>query len=199
LPEASPTPPEPVPLQHVVQPGETLSSIAAAYGVSVAELIEANHIQNPDLIRPGEVLFIPGRTVTVTPSAVSSEPPGSPAPSPTVPARPVLSTLPPSGPPGVEIAAVLGAGDLARETVRLRNRGGIVLLESWSLSDTAGDRFIFPRLVLFPGAEVFLHSGPGASTPTHLYWGRTSPAWESGGLLTLRDSVGEVVDTYVVP
>lgn len=45
---------------HVVQPGETLASIAARYGVSAAALARANGISNPNYIRIGQVLVIPG-------------------------------------------------------------------------------------------------------------------------------------------
>lgn len=187
--------PTPSPLLHTVQPGETLAGIARAYNVSLEELIAVNHIQNPDLIQAGQVLIIPGAVVTPPPA----ESPSPPLYSPTPIRRPVLPTLTPSGPPRVEIVGVLGAGDLARESVRIRNRGGIASLEGWTLSDAGGDRLSFPRLVLFPGGEITLHSGPGISTPTDLYWNRAAPAWQSGELLTLRDAEGAVVDTYVVP
>lgn len=198
VPTGIPPTPTPGPLLHTVQPGETLVSIAAAYGVPLEELIAVNHIQDPNLIRAGQVLVIPGRQAAPPPA---SEPPGTPALPPSAPQarRPALPTLPPSGPVAVEIAGVLGAGDLTRESVRLRNRGGAVSLEGWSLSDASGDRFVFPRLVLFPEGEVTLHSGPGVSSPTHLYWNRATPAWQSGELLTLRDREGNIVDTYVVP
>lgn len=45
---------------HVVQPGETLYSIARAYGVSVYDLAMANHLVNPSLIYAGQRLAIPG-------------------------------------------------------------------------------------------------------------------------------------------
>ncbi len=45
--------------EHTVQPGETLSQIAAAYGVTARVIIEANDIRNPDMLRVGQVLFIP--------------------------------------------------------------------------------------------------------------------------------------------
>ncbi|MGC8946236.1 MAG: LysM peptidoglycan-binding domain-containing protein [Anaerolineae bacterium] len=198
VPTIPPPSPTPGPLLHTVRPGETLASIAAAYGVSLAELIAANHIQDPNFIQAGQVLVIP--EVAVTPPPVASpEPAPTPGPTPPPIRRPVLPTPPPSGPPLVEIAGVLGTGDLARETVRLRNRGGAVSLEGWTLSDAGGDRYTFPRLVLFPGAEVTLHTGPGVSSPTDIYWNRTAPAWQSGELLTLRDAEGKVVDTYVAP
>jgi len=45
--------------EHVVQPGETLSAIAAAYGVRPKAIIEANNLKNPNSLRVGQKLFIP--------------------------------------------------------------------------------------------------------------------------------------------
>lgn len=45
---------------HVVQPGETLYSIARAYGVGVYALARANHLVNPNLVYAGQRLAIPG-------------------------------------------------------------------------------------------------------------------------------------------
>jgi LysM repeat protein len=47
-------------VEYTVEPGDTLGRIAKEYGVSVAELAEANSIANPDLIHPGQILLIPG-------------------------------------------------------------------------------------------------------------------------------------------
>lgn len=47
-------------LQHVVKKGETLWGIAKEYGTTSREIIEVNGIKNPSLIRPGDVLAIPG-------------------------------------------------------------------------------------------------------------------------------------------
>lgn len=46
-------------IEHTVRPGETLSTIAAAYGVQVKTLIEVNKIQNPNVLSVGQKLFIP--------------------------------------------------------------------------------------------------------------------------------------------
>ena len=43
---------------YTVQRGNTLSQIAATYGVSVAHIVELNDIENPNLIYPGEKLRI---------------------------------------------------------------------------------------------------------------------------------------------
>ena len=45
-------------MTHVVQAGETLTFIAAQYGVTVAELVAWNEIENPDVIEVGQVLSI---------------------------------------------------------------------------------------------------------------------------------------------
>lgn len=45
---------------YTVQPGDTLGAIASTLDVSVTELAGANGIANPDLIRPGQVLVLPG-------------------------------------------------------------------------------------------------------------------------------------------
>jgi LysM repeat protein len=45
---------------HIVRPGQTLSGIAVAYGVSVQALMQANNIWNPNHIFAGQKLCIPG-------------------------------------------------------------------------------------------------------------------------------------------
>lgn len=45
---------------YVVQRGDTLARIAASYGASISLLVEANGIRNPNLIRIGQNILIPG-------------------------------------------------------------------------------------------------------------------------------------------
>jgi LysM repeat protein len=45
--------------EHIVRPGETLSTIAKAYNVTTKAIIAANRIQNPDRLSVGQKLFIP--------------------------------------------------------------------------------------------------------------------------------------------
>lgn len=44
---------------HIVQRGETVSSIARRYNVSPSAIIAANNLSNPNLIYPGQRLIIP--------------------------------------------------------------------------------------------------------------------------------------------
>ncbi len=55
-----PTPtPTPTPRIYIVQPGDTLSGIAAQFDVSVETLINRNGIEKPEYLRSGQKLIIP--------------------------------------------------------------------------------------------------------------------------------------------
>ncbi len=47
--------------RYVVQRGDTLVDIAERYGVTVAEIIQANNLENPDVLNVGQELIIPTR------------------------------------------------------------------------------------------------------------------------------------------
>jgi nucleoid-associated protein YgaU len=49
----------PAPVYHVIRPGQTLSGIAAMYGVSTYAIARANGIWNPNWIYAGQMLVIP--------------------------------------------------------------------------------------------------------------------------------------------
>lgn len=46
-------------VEHIVEPGETLSEIAARYDVEVDELAARNGLSNPHAIREGDTVVIP--------------------------------------------------------------------------------------------------------------------------------------------
>jgi hypothetical protein len=99
----------------------------------------------------------------------------------------------------VEITQVVGAGDLEAETIVLRNEGGAVSLEAWTLSSGTTEPFALPAVTLFTEGELRVHTGEGDDTPRDLYWGQAQPIWREGELVTLRDAAGNVVDTYIIP
>ncbi len=45
---------------YIVQPGDTLSSIAVRFNITVAQLMEANGISDPNLLAAGQQVIIPG-------------------------------------------------------------------------------------------------------------------------------------------
>lgn len=78
-------------ITHTVQDGETLTSIAALYGVTPDQVAAANSLTNPDTLFPGQELQIP-----------MGQSSGSPAPPnlPTAPALVITFTGDPSQPDG---------------------------------------------------------------------------------------------------
>ncbi len=57
---------------HIVVRGETLNGIAGKYGSSTRALAEANNISNPNLIRIGQKITVPGASGASSPSSGSS-------------------------------------------------------------------------------------------------------------------------------
>lgn len=88
-PPSEPQPEPPAPpadvVMHTVVAGETLSSIAKHYGVTIRQLVETNNIQDPNLIRAGQTLRIP-----------QAAPPLQPTPPP--PPGTIDPQFPPLGP-----------------------------------------------------------------------------------------------------
>jgi len=56
----------------VVRRGDTLSAIAARFGTTVARLVALNHIGNPDLILPGQVVILAPSSSTRTAGKASA-------------------------------------------------------------------------------------------------------------------------------
>lgn len=59
---------------YSVQSGDTLSAIASRFGVTVAALVSANGIANPDLIIVGQTILIPGTSNIDLPATVAPDP-----------------------------------------------------------------------------------------------------------------------------
>jgi len=182
----------PSPTIYVVQQGDTLGAIAQAYEVTVDEIVTLNAMDDADVLHIGQELIIP------SPTQDDIQNPDTPAP--------VLDNLPtplpsptPIGPPIIEIAQVLGSGNLNTEMVILRNRGGEANLRDWTLSNEKNSVLTLPNLTLFPDGQVTLNSGTGEDAPRSIYFGRLEAAWSAGELIQLRDASGAIVDSYIVP
>lgn len=70
VPPASKPTPVAVTFVHTVRFGETLSSIGKKYGVAWQKIAEANKLANPNLIRVGQKLVIPGKKTAPAPYTV---------------------------------------------------------------------------------------------------------------------------------
>lgn len=199
-PSPGPATPAPTPMQpltHTVQGGDTLSAIAEEHDVSLESLVAANDLVNPDVLQIGQILIIPQADSAISPGMPSPESAtgGSAAETHSIMVPP---TLTPSSPSEVKIMSVGGVGQLERETIVLRNQGGMVSLDGWSLSNPTGHQFIFPALTILRDGEIRVHSAQGDDTPRDLYWAQPEPVWQEGQLITLRDADGNLEDTYLV-
>jgi hypothetical protein len=101
----------------------------------------------------------------------------------------------------VVIDSVIGAGDLDTERVVILNKlDGALNLGGWQLEDNSGRVLTFPQISLFGqdrAVEVFSRSG--VDSADQLYWGLLAPIWQSGMVVTLRDTQGTIQATFTVP
>lgn len=57
---------------YEVRPGDTLSGIAQEYGISVSDIAQSNSINNPNLLRAGQLLQIRATRPTVSPLSMTA-------------------------------------------------------------------------------------------------------------------------------
>ena len=200
--EGTPPPPEPTQIiEYRVKSGDTLGKIALNFDISIEDIMRLNGLSDPDLISVGETLFIPtGPLPTYTPVPPTTAPPST-TPRPVTPTTSLTPTPSPAGNPARPvIESVIGAGDLANERVKITRVGlGELSLAGWRIEDGNGHTYTFPRLSLFEGGGVYLHTTKGLDTATNLYWGLLQPAWQPGETLILRDEQGQERVRYQVP
>lgn len=212
---------------YIVQDGDNPSIIAERLGVSLLDFLCINDlgtIDDPEFIFPGDEVKIPGPGFVCEPNAVPTEasdeeplaatddggevaaagvtPDGSlveaaevalgETPLPTVTLAPTASDA------QVLITQVVGAGDVTSEGVVIRNQGGLIDMEGWTLYDTQGTVFTFPDYRLFSTGEVTVYSRVGENTAAALFWDETRAVWQPGDVISLADANGEVQSTLRV-
>ena len=100
----------------------------------------------------------------------------------------------------VEIVQVIGAGDITREAVEIRNNGALIDVGGWTLSDGDGNEFVFPGTQrLFSGGGVTVHTQRGENSPIAYYWGRDEAVFQPGDTITLTDRDGNIQASLRLP
>ena len=110
-PDASPEP-TPEPVSYVVQAGNTLAAIAQAYGITVQAIVEANGIQDPNIIHIGQALVIPG-PAQIPEGPIAGSSPGSQTPTTSI-SVPALEQLPDTD-PGPPLTIVVSANTATQD------------------------------------------------------------------------------------
>jgi LysM repeat protein len=192
-------------LYYQVKEGDTMGALAVEFNISVADILAANGLTDPDSISVGQILRIPTSPlptytltpVPPTPTLSPTLPPAfTPTAGPTDTPSPTLSGLEAQ----LDIDQVIGMGVLDNEHVVLSRTGdGPLSLAGWRLEDNQGHVYIFPQLTLYPGGTVNLNSRSGQDTVVDLFWGLTTAIWKSGKLVSLYDSNRELRSSYTIP
>ncbi|GAB4571714.1 MAG: hypothetical protein Kow0077_09150 [Anaerolineae bacterium] len=202
---------------YTVQPGDNPSLIAESYDVPLEDLLCANDlgtVEDPEFIFAGQVLIIPGpdfvcdlvaQVAEAEAEAAATEAAafasGTETGEETAPLStpiPTVTLAPTAENAQVVIVEVIGANDVTKEGVVLRNQGGLVALRGWTLYDTQGNIFTFPDYRLFPDAGVTVFTRVGENTPVALFWGETRAVWQPGDVVSLADANGVVQSTLRV-
>lgn len=167
---------------YIVQAGDSLGAIAGRFGVSVAALVDANNLTNPDFVFSGQrlVIPVPGRANPAEPVAT---------PTATIPAG-----------QGLRIGSIETPGNLLSEAVSIINDSNLALnLQGWRLEREGEPAYTFGSVSIFPGGRLWVHTRSGDDTSVALYWDQESAVWQSGVAARLVNPQGEVIATYVVP
>ncbi len=183
---------------YTIKKNDIVGTIAAAYGVSVNDIMRANNLSNRDLTRLqiGQVLIIPVNgcgltTETPTPTETPTEE-ISPTPPPTSTTAPVVSNA------KIEVSAITSPGDITAEGITIRNvSGGQIAIGGWKLKDNHGNTFTFPDYSMYEDRYVIIYTREGTTGPLALYWGLPSAIWGfPDQTITLIDASGNVQATY---
>ncbi len=186
---------------HEVRSGDTPYELAGIYGADPVAMLEVNGLTEDTAryLRVGDQLVVPVNDCPMTPEQVQGFLSGewtvddlaSPAPRLTI-------TLPPTAVAvQLEIARIVGAGDITAEGVEIRNLSDGVDLQGWTLEDGAGNVFTFPQQRLFAGGQVMVFTRSGNNTPNALYQGMDAALWQaSSGVAMLRNADGEFQATF---
>ncbi|RMF76083.1 MAG: LysM peptidoglycan-binding domain-containing protein [Chloroflexi bacterium] len=179
-------------------------------------------------IRAGDLLLVPSDKCAVTGADIFTPPPPTNTPRPTntpspshTPSPTALDTDTPTpsptatrtpGPtrvatvvlPGVDVRGqfaileVINPGDIDSEAVVIRNEGGLINIEGWTLSDGDGNQYRFPNTSIVPGGIVTVHTRAGEDGRGVRFWGRSEAVFDNGDGIILSDTVGAVHSVFRV-
>jgi LysM repeat protein len=210
--------PTPEPVVHVVQTGETISGLAFQYDVPEEDIIAANQLENPNLLRVGMELLIPvgglpEATSTFTPvptptdTPIPFEPPSAEMTATAAAEAGATATglptpMPATGELQIDITEVTAPGEVDREGVVITNEGDhLADMQGWTLNDADGNVYTFPNFRLWgSGSSVTVHTriGQDGNPPANFFWGKLEAIWSLGEVVTLEDADGNVIATYAV-
>jgi LysM repeat protein len=129
--------------RYVVRKGESLSVIANRYGFSTAEVAALNSIDNPNMIRVGQTIMLPG--------AVNLDD-----------ARPVRTAASVKAPPGGALYTVKAGDTLSG----IAKQSGVTVKALREANGISGDRILVGQKLAIPGGGAAAPVPAAVSEPT---------------------------------
>lgn len=127
---------------YVIKKGDSLSVIAKRHGVSMRDLQDVNHIQNPNKIRVGQKLVLPSYA---TVSRNSSTSPSTKAPAKSTKKSVEKATLPADG----LIYNVVAGDSLSKIAVKFGTKTQVIR----DANKLKGDKIIIGQKLIIPGTS----------------------------------------------
>ena len=150
----------------------------------------------PTLTVTEEITLTETPTVTLEPTLEGTPTPTISVTVPLTEIVPLTGTLiiTPGLPPVVGILAD-PPGSPSDEFVVIANGTLYQDMSGWTLTNEAGELYIFPTFGMAPDAYVRIWTGAGADGAVELYWGREGEdLWAAAGdTATLRDAEGNII------
>ncbi len=163
---------------YVVKPGDTLRSIAAAYGTTMSAIVRANNMANPDVIYPGQKLIIP-LSGGGTPGAGST---------PTSVPVPTSAASPTTGASGYHTVQL---GDTLDKIARRYGTTAAAIIAANGISNP--DLIWVGQKLLIPGAS---QPGAPAVKPTVKPQPQPAPASPTIHVVQPGDTLGQIAKRY---
>ncbi|MEZ4728039.1 MAG: LysM peptidoglycan-binding domain-containing protein [Caldilineaceae bacterium] len=174
---------------YTIQSGDSLSAVADRFGVTMADIVAANGLADPNFVYVGQRLIIPAQGASTNGSSAVSGTQQSSTTNPTLD----------SG-QGILIRTVDAPGDALSEALQIVNDSNdVVNFSGWRLERENGPAYTFGPLSVFPGGSIWVHTTTGTDTSIALYWKQTEAVWQSGSTARLVDGQGNVIYRYTVP
>lgn len=137
---------------YMVQKGDVLSAIARRHRVSTAALAKANKLANPNALRIGQVLVIPGAGTQAQPAA--SPAPVAPATAPPSTPAPAVAPAPAPTPAAQPAAAAnyytVCAGDTLARIARRYNTTIQKIMQANNMTEAQAHRLSIGQRILLP-------------------------------------------------
>jgi N-acetylmuramoyl-L-alanine amidase len=181
---------------HTVKPGETLSGIAAHYGLTVEQLTSLNNIGDPDRVVEGQTLKLPPMTSSTANARTSN----APAQASAAPATRPSPGTPPAGSVATQSPGeyVVQPGDTVSGIAKALGIGLRALLDANEIADpdrlVVGQKLTVPAGASAPSGTAASRSNqPGATAATT---GGAAPAAApaTAPAAALNDEAGATLD-----